>query len=464
MKDPRNLDELGEHLHASASPLGSWDAALHLRSEPFDAMVRHSWRRAVGGETARIRVTWRAATPSAPADAEVTQVLLELQPSATELAAGEEGVTMHLRVLGVEVRTGHGAPEGSSPGALLEPDALDCVTWGPTRSPKASSSSRLVAKSPIRGARDASAAGKAHWISALFVTLDDAELSLESVDLDGVDRADFQHQLGRWLARHLPKLEILRFDFDGFPNLVNLRPKSIRARRGGSENLLQIWMSSSVDPDDPPASDGVGPIPEGASFSLVVSSQIFFQKLLVPAYNRGSGEVKLAAVRPQTTGDKWSAKVRAPMRYQGTITCGGKAPPIHNHAELGFRIHGSASSGLALSSYQSLGGNIALDLEMEAKYPVVVSSDESGSNLRFDAGPWKVKAGPGVAERNVRPLLERFLGQDIKHDMESISLRPVSALLTENMSFSGSVPKISGSRAPGDFWTIGTFESTNGSP
>lgn len=459
-----SLESLLAELHEKSSVLQGWDAALSLSETAINTFIQHQWTALTKDGKLAGAVTWCSGIQNVQNQhhASVTQVEFSLAAPQIELQGGQAHVIVRQALHSVRVKTGTAKVNSALNPADCRFAANDPnVSWSPAINAATSNASSVQATLPVSVVQGLVSA------DTHSVVLEFAAASFAAQGLTGtsIDHAAFADQLPHWFASSNFRPIIASVDFGNHANLAALQPTSFKLnvpQSAGGNSSLQLLIATQ---GNQPAATSINvtepvPVDAGSAYSLMISSKVLIQNVLVDGYNRGTGLVKLVSVAPDTADGAWYAQTRNPMQYQGKVSFGGTFPDIERSASLGMNFRGSVADGPSISTYIAPGANINLQLGVSANYPLKLSGEGGDQQIQLSAGPIAVSA-TGLAENVVKPQLESFLNNDIKNDMAAVSLAPVSNFALKNLQFPGHIPKMTHVQLPGDLLIVGTFEQTS---
>lgn len=405
---PATLEALLGEMGAKKSVLGGWAAAFCLSEKAVVELAGGAWP-----------ALSRLSLPAAG---------LELELGERRLGLDGDGCRLLLRqeVLRGTRRRGPGGPAVELGPAHLE-------GWAPLVLAEAGAGSRALA-------------------------LDLSELRLALVG--GGRRRLAGRPLAAAFAEGRTRVELAAFDLLPDTRQRRMQITSLllhSATTSSGRPMLQLLVGSGGDIERPGVDLGEPvPVESGADYSLIADSRIVFSDL-VTEFNAKPGLVKLVAV-PPAPGENgaWTAQVRSPMSFGSRVTWGRAIAPIESHAVMGLRLAG-ADGGLVLSSYLDPSSNLSPQLTVSGTFPLVVSGAGASQELRLGAGGSSIEAR-GVAELNVKPQLESFLGGDIRPNLESLSFAQITGLLFDKLALPLHLPRIDAAHLPGDLLLAGRLE------
>lgn len=417
------LDNFLTELNVRQSVLQGWTAALHLTETAVNQIVQSQWSAL---ESKPVKAVW---TNSAR---DRLQLGFQLGDPVVQLQAGHDSVLVRHAILDPSVQTGDAAARRlSAPSAYLESTVPVSTT----------------------------VSGDEHSVVLNFAASSSAIYGINASEINAPAAAQ---SIGKWFADQNTGIPVTTVNFGNLAGVASLQPSSMKLnaiQTSAGNRILQILIATQGNQPTATRLDVGEPIPteSGISYSLIINSKAVVQDVIVPGYNKGTGQVKLVAAAPDSESGAWHAQTRNPMQYHGRISCIAGNVNTESQSQSGMNFLGTSDSGLMLKTYESPGNTISLQLSLSASYPITVSGSGLNQKIQLTATPASV-AATGVAENAVKPQLEEFLNKDIMHDMTGISMDPVSSFALRSLSFPGHVPNMKTVQFPGDFVVVGTLE------
>jgi hypothetical protein len=247
-----------------------------------------------------------------------------------------------------------------------------------------------------------------------------------------------------------------------------LRPSHVAASLGTAPSggqALQVYIATAdATPPTIAASTRQLPAAGGADWSLIISGQRVFQDLIVSGYNDRSQHLKLEAIEPDSgSGNAWFARTVHRILFQGTVSWGDDPPFARQHSQIGLTLRGSPSGRLAVAPYRSQGSNVDLQISAEQSYRLALVGAAETPQLRLVGSAASVE-GTGIAEATLVPIAQALLGQELKDDLEAVSLSACTDLLRNNLALTGVKPVIRQVGLPGDLVLLGELIQHGGTP
>jgi len=247
-----------------------------------------------------------------------------------------------------------------------------------------------------------------------------------------------------------------------------LRPSHVAASVGTAAaggQILHVYIATGgttppaiVAPATPP------PTADGAGWSLIISGQRVFQDLVVSGYNDRSQHLKLEAVAPDPgNGNAWYARTVHRVLFQGTVSWGDDPPFARQHSQIGLTLKGSSTGALAVAPYKSQGSNVDLQISVAQSYLLALQGAVDTPQLRLLASAANVQ-GTGIAEATLVPIAQALLGEELKDDLEAVSLSACTDLVRNNLALTGFQPVIRQAGFPGDLVLLGDLIQSGGTP
>jgi hypothetical protein len=231
---------------------------------------------------------------------------------------------------------------------------------------------------------------------------------------------------------------------------------SVRTTPAGGQVLNLYIATGGTAPPATVAPTVPLPTVDGAAWTLIVSGQHLFQDLIVDGFNNRSQHLKLEAVGPDAgTRNGWFARSVHRVLFQGTVSWGEGPPFARQHAQFGVELRGSPEGSLAISTYRSKGSNVDPQISVEQSYHLACDGAAGAQQLRLMGSSAVVQGTTGIAERTLVPIARALLGQELKDDLESVSLSACTDLLKGNFGLADCQPVIRQGGIPGDLVLIG---------
>lgn len=441
-----------------ASVLNGWDAVVCLSESAINKVLESGWNSQYPQGHLQGNTVWCDGLNHTDGGslANLQHLEYELGPPQIELQPNSLDVTVRQPLMKANLKSGHAKVSSNFSITECPFHVNDSrVTWNESV-PLASQQATVEGRASVSVVQDRTSAQS----FSVTLNLQAGKLQLLGL-LSGANHPSLADRLQQSLAAASlkPVLATVSVADDGTHEA--LRPTTLQANCPPSDRgkMLQLFMGTQGTVPQSTAINVPAHVLDTleSDYSLMISSQVMVQNVIVDRYNKGTGLVKLVAVAPQTDDQPWHAQTRNPMQYQGTISFGGAYPDIKRQAELGMNFVGTPSTGLSVQTYISPDSNIELQLGVSATYPLSISGTGIGQQLQLNPGPASVSA-TGLAETTVKPQLDSFLNNDIKNDMAAISLSVVSDFALKTMQFPGHIPKFEHVQFPGDLLIVGSLE------
>lgn len=457
------LANLLAQMHQDQEVLQGWDAVMNLLESSVNAFFEEQWKeQSGGGGKMSISTIWCDGVEPFHGEhvTNVTQLQVDLGPPLFQFESGQSSVTVRQDVLDGTSRTGVMEVPAS-----FQPPSCGCeiddsrVTWNPPVTIDTSSKPYLsgtVALEQVEGV-----VSGAH---SLVLDFAKGAFTLEHLSVEHVKNETIVDQLKDWFATHAIRYVLASIDFQDVTGQAGFTPTSFKfgvVTTDAGNTIVQLLITTNGT--EPPTAqinvDEPVPTADGLTCSLMVSSRILYQDVLVAGFNRHGAAFRLYADPPSSPSGAWTAVISPEMHFSGKFSFGSccDRTTVTYSIYLGGRYTGSETSGFSLSQHERTEGNVHVEISVSALYPVALSGSGAQQEITIHPGTPSVRV-TGSAEGKIKSRLEAILNDDLRGSMAGISFTPVTYFALKNLLFPGNLIKMSQVQVPADLLVVGTFE------
>lgn len=465
--NPATLNNLLQQMYQNKEILQGWDAVMNLLEDSVNAFFRAQWnQQSRGSSQLSIAVVWCEGVQPAPHGqgyfTNVTEFNVSLGAPLFQFVSGHNEVTVRQNILQGSTRSGTmSVPSDFSPANCnCRPDDSR-VDWGHLQSIDTSQQPYLsgtVALQQVLGL-----VGNAH---SLVLDFSQGAFTLNKLNVVGVSSATVVNELKGWFATHEIRYVLASIDFQNLAGTSGLTPTAFRfnvVTTNAGNTVIQLLITTNGSAPSSSVINVNEPVPtaDGLTCTLMISSRILYQDVLVRGFNGHGGSFSLYAVAPNAGYNAWYATISPQMHFEGSFSYGSccSRTTVTYSVYLGGDYTGTATEGFALTQQIHTQGNAPVDITVSARYPVRLSGSGANQSITITPGTPSVTVSGG-AEQEMKSRLQDILNNDIRNAMAGVSFNPVTYFTLKNLLFPGSFINMSHVQVPADLLIAGTFAPT----
>lgn len=459
---PATLSNLLTQMYQDQEVLQGWDAVMNLLETSVNSFFQAQWnKQTAGAGQMSISTIWceGVQTFHGTTFTNVTQFNVVLGPPLFQFQSGQASVTVTQKILGGTLTIGTKTVAGS-----FSPPACGCqvndpsVQWGTPQTINTASNPTLTGTVALGQVQGMIANG-----SSLILDFAKGSFTLNQLSVQGVPNTTIVNQLVNWFATNEIKYTLASLNFQNLTGQASLTPRSFQfnvvTTNSGNTIVQLLIMTDGTQPQTSHINvDEPIPTGDGLTCSLMISSRILYQTILVAGFNQGGAPFQLYASSPSSVAQSWSAAISPQMHFSGQFSFGSccDRTTVTYSIYLGGNYNGSPTSGFVLSQHVTTQGNASVNIDVSASYPVTLSG--SGPNQRINITPGTPSVSvTGSVEGEIKSTLENILNTNLRNSMAGISFGSVTAFALENLVFPGNLMSMSQVQAPADLLIVGTF-------
>ncbi|MBN1403541.1 MAG: hypothetical protein JW942_03615 [Opitutales bacterium] len=449
-------------MYQNQEVLQGWDAVMNLLESSVNAFFLDQWNRYTGasGQMPIYSIWCEGVLPFQDIwFTNVYQFDIILGPPLFQFTSGQNTVTVRQNIISGVFKVGTmEVPQDFNPS---NPGPIDPqkVTWTSTTTIDSSANAYISGTVELTQVTNIVAGA-----NTLILDFAKGAFTLNNLTVEGVKDASIVDQLKNWFATNEIRYVIASINFRNITGQPALTPTSfvfnvITTNAGNTIVQLLITTNGSA-----PSSRTINvnePIPtaDNLTCSLMVSSRILYNDVLIAGFNNNGGSFSLVPVYPQTPSQIWLASICPQFHFSGSFSFGSccSRTTVTYSIYLGGIYSGSPYTGFHLSQHVTTTGNAPVTIDVSADYPVALSGSGMNQVLTITPGTPSVVV-TGSVENEIKSGLEQILNNDLKNSMAGISFTPVTCFALETMLFPQNLIKMSQAQAPGDLLIVGTFQ------
>lgn len=459
------LADLLNQMYQNQEVLQGWDAVLNLLESSVNQFFLYQWNHQTGGAgQLSVSAVWCEGVNPAPVGGgyftNVTEFRVTLGQPLFQFLSGASDVTVTQAILGGELRTGTKIVP-----ADFDPSHCGCVwddpsvTWAAPVTIDTGLSPGLsgtVALSQVQGLVNSSS-------QSLVLDFAAGAFTLNHLSVVGVNNASVVNQIKAWYATNAIRYILASIDLRSISGSPALTPTAFRfnvVTTNAGNTLVQLFITTN---GSAPAASTINvnePVPtaDGLTCSLMVSSRILYNDVLVAGFNQPGSAFTLQPAGPSGPGLIWHAYISPPFCFSGSFSFGSccDRTTVTYTIYLGGVYSGSPTSGFVLTQHQTTSGNVNVDIDVYAAYAVTLSGSGAAQQINIQPGTPTVTVS-GSVEGEIKSTLQDILNTNFRNGMAGVSFTPVTFFALENLLFPGNLIQMSQVQVPGDLLIVGTF-------
>lgn len=458
------LSNLLAQMYNNQEVLQGWDAVMNLLESSVNQFFQYQWSHQTSnaGKMTIAAIRCENVLPfHGVYITNVTEFSVELGAPLFQFSSGSANVSVTQSILGGSLRLGTmEVPSNFNPstwkGAYNDPS----VTWDAPVAIDTGAGPNLsgaVALQQIQGVVNATS-------HSLILDFAAGAFTLNNLTVSGVNNADIVSQIKNWYATNDIKYILASLDFQNLAGQPALTPTSFQfnvVTTNAGNTVVQLLITTNGSQPSSSTINVNEPIPtaDGLTCSLMVSSRILYNDILVAGFNQPSSSFNLVPLGPGGSGQIWRATISPELHFSGSFSFGSccDRTTVTYSIYLGGIYSGSTTSGFVLRQHETTGGNVHVDIDVYASYPVALSGSGAGQQLTITPGTPTVTV-TGSAEGEIKSTLENILNTNFRNGMSGISFSPITYFALKNLLFPGNLIKMNQAQVPGDLLIVGTFQ------
>jgi hypothetical protein len=303
-------------------------------------------------------------------------------------------------------------------------------------------------------------------VFSLVLDFAQGAFTLNNLTVSGVSNSDFSNQLQDWFAANKIQYLLSSVDTANYSNLPSFQPTSFQFNvitTNGGNTIVQMLITTDGSPPGDTAILVDEPVPtdDGYTCSLMISSRILYNDVLIPSFSTPGAAFSLVPIYPSSPGQIWQAAINPEFNFSGSFSFGSccDETTVTYNIYLGGTYSGSATQGFVLNQSVQTTGNAPVQITVFASYPVTLSGSGASQVLTIVPGQPQVTV-TGSEESELTGDLQNILNGDFQNGMAGISFTPVTNFALQNVLFPGNLIQMSQAQVPGDLLIVGTFSPT----
>lgn len=460
------LSNILAQMNQDGEVLQGWDAVMNLLESSVNSFFQEQWKEHTSGsDEMKISEIWCDGIHKVAGKTftEVTQVEIQLGSPLFQFKGGSNSVTVTQKILGGEVKQGTMVVESgfdpSSCGCKIDDDKVQWQT--PVQKIDPSTGPTLngaVALTQVKG--------KVTGSHSLALDFAQGAFTLGHLTIHGVKNSTIVDQIKNWFATQEIVYVVASVNFTDVSGQPGLTPTSFQFAVYDSDagnTIVQILITTDGSAPGTTQINVDEPVPtaDGLTCSLMVSSRILYNDVLVKGFNQHGTSFSLVPEPPGSVGEPWHASISPEMHFAGHFSFGSccDRTTVTYSIYLGGTYAGSTTEGFHLSQHVHTHGNAPVDIDVSANYPVTLSGSGESQQINITPGTPSVHV-TGSVESQITSRLQTILNDDLHNSMAGISFTPVTFFALKNLLFPGNLIKMSQAQVPSDLLIVGTFESS----
>ncbi|MFT7009216.1 MAG: hypothetical protein ACJAXJ_003764 [Colwellia sp.] len=459
------LSNLLAQMHQNQEVLNGWDAVMSLLESSVNAFFEQQWQAQTSGAgVMTISGMWcDGVSPiSGTFITNVVEFTVTLGTPLFQFAENESSVKVTQKITGGTLK--QGSKEVSS---SFSPPACGCtaadptIEWGTPVQIDLSKNPNVSGAVPLSQVQGSVAADH-----SLVLDFAQGSFTLNNLDVTGVNNTDFVAQIKNWYVSHDIKYTLATINTQNISGLASLTPSSFQfnvVTTNAGNTLIQLLMTTDGNQPSIKTINVSEPVPtaDNLTCSLIVSSRILYQNILVAGFNKTNQNINLYPRQPSTSAGSWTAFMSPELVFKGSFSFGSccDRTTVTYSIPLGGTYSGTATQGFHLYQTESSQGNVHVDITVNAYYPASLSGSGATQSIKITAGTPSVTV-TGSAEAEIKSTLESILNNNFKNGMQGISFAPISCLALENLVFPENLISMAQVQVPADLLIVGTFTPT----
>jgi hypothetical protein len=460
MSSATSLDNLLAQMHQNNEVLNGWDAVMNLLESSVNDFFQKQWEKQSNNAGAmKISLIWCDGVNPFKGEyfTNVVQFDVELAQPLFQFESGQNSVKVSQDIRGATLKKGTMTVPSS-----FNPQNCGCqpndpkVEWTPSISIDTTSKPSVSGTVTLGQVQGLVANSR-----SLVLDFAKGAFDLNHLTVQGVKNSDIVNQLKDWFATNKITYILASLDFQNLANLPALTPTAFEfavTKTNAGNTIVQLLMTTNGKQPTDNSILVTEPIPtaDGLTCSLMISSRILYQDILVAGINQGNRPFKLQASAPTAAGQCWSAAISPAMVFSGEFSFGSccNRTTVSYSVPLGGKFTGSETTGFSLSQQQ---GDQSIQISLSANYAVQLSGSGPDQEIAIVPGTPTVTV-TGGAESECKSQLEQFLNNDLKNAVAGISCAPIKYMALKNLLFPGNLIKMHQLQVPGDLLIVGTFD------
>ncbi len=463
------LTNLLTQMNQNQEVLQGWDAVLNLVEGSLNEFFALQFSQQTGGSNQiTIQQIWCEDVDPAPGGGgqyftNVYEYSFVLGTPLFQFTTGQAMVTTTQQIVSGSYRSGTMVVQKNfdpSTATLTYDDAS--VDWSGAAIPVATadnpSISGQVSVEQVKGVANVSPTA-----TSLVLNFAKGAYTLNNLAITGLTNTDFNDQLMAWFAQNSIQYRLASVDLGSHTGMPGLTPTAFQFNvltTGGGNNIVQVLITTD---GSTPASTVIlvnepVPVDDNYTCSLMISSRILYNEILIPGFQTPGGAFSLYSIPPGSPGQIYQAAITPEFNFSGSFTFGSccDETTVTYNIYLGGTFSGSTTSGFVLTQQVNTVGNAPVQINVYVPYPVTLSGTGSSQTLSITPGTPQISV-TGSVEGEISSTLQSILTSDFQNGMSGVSCQPIAQFALQNLLFPGNLFQMTQAQAPGDLLIVGTF-------
>lgn len=460
-----SLNNLLTQMVQNQEVLQGWDAVMNFLESSVNQFLQSQWNQQTGGTNSmNVSAIWCGPPTPISRDAYITTVTefkIALGAPLFQFASGSSQITVTQNILSGTLRQGtKSVPSNFDPSTQCNCVWDDpSVMWGDPVTIETSANptfSGTVDLQQVQGLVSSTA-------SSLILDFSTGAFTLGNMTISGVNDNDIVDQIKDWFNANNIKYILASVDMANLTGQTGLTPTQFQfnvVNTNAGNTVVQLFITTDGSPQPSLTVNVNEPVPtaDGLTCSLMISSRIVFNDVLIAGFSTPNAQFTLVPVVPGSLGQIWGAAIQPEMNFSGSFTFGNCCDSTTDtyNIWLGGTYGGSATDGFVLTQNVTTGGNAPVTINVWGANPVSLSG--SGNSQLITITPQTPSVNvTGSVEDEITSTLTSILTNDFQGGMAGISFSAVTFFALKNLLFPGNLIQMSQVQAPGDLLIVGTF-------
>jgi hypothetical protein len=304
-------------------------------------------------------------------------------------------------------------------------------------------------------------------IFSLVLDFAQGAFTLNNLTVSGVSNSDLSAQLQDWFSSNKIQYLLSSVDTANYSTRSSFQPTSFQFNvitTNAGNTVVQILITTDGSQPGSTVINVDEPVPtaDGLTCSLMISSRILYNDVLIPSFSTPGGAFSLVPIPPGSAGQIWQAAIDPQFHFAGSFSFGSccDRTTVTYSIYLGGTYSGSATQGFVLNQSVDTSGNAPVEITVFASYPVALCGSGANQQITITPGTPQITV-TGSEEGELTSDLQNILNGDFQNGMAGISFTPVTKFALQNVLFPGNLIQMSQAQVPGDLLIVGTFTPTS---
>jgi hypothetical protein len=460
------LNNLLTQMNQNQEVLQGWDAVLNLLESAVNEFLQAQWsQHTQGAGQMTVQTIWaEGVNPIAGKYfTNVYEFSFVLGAPLFQFPNGQASVAVTQAIVSGSYRSGTLiVPSNFDPATANLPYDDPNVQWSSsaTSIPAGANAtiSGTVALQQVQGVVNVSPTA-----TSLVLNFATGAFTLNNLTVSGIAVSDLINQLLDWYATNKIQYVLSSVDMANYSSQVSFQPTSFQFNvitTNSGNTIVQLLITT--DGSQPPSMvinvDEPVPTDDGYTCSLMISSRILYNSVLIPSFSTPGGAFSLVPIAPGSPGQIWQAAINPEFNFSGSFSFGSccDRTTVTYNIWLGGTYSGSTTAGFVLNQSIVTQGNAPVQITVYASYPVALSGTGGGQQITITPQPPQINVS-GSEEGELTSDLQNILTGDFQNGMAGISFSSVTNFALQNVLFPGNLIQMSQAQVPGDLLIVGTF-------